>query len=185
MDIIQQQVADLRGLAINTDNVQEYLIDQQHVRATLEELYLNSGGSREEVNEEAYVLSALGLIKPTFDLFTYSLNGISDGLGGFYTPWSQKLYVIGTKFSGLEKYIYSHEYNHALTDAHFLIRDMGVYPVCQGDQQRCAAIRALTEGDSTVLMSQWLNQYAGPQDIRLQPVESNPAPAILPALRLA
>ncbi len=181
MDIIQQQVADLRGLAINTDNVQEYLIDQDQVRATLEELYLTSGGSHEEVNEEAYVLSALGLIKPTFDLFTYSLNGISDGLGGFYIPWSQKLYVIGARFSGVEKYIYSHEYNHALTDAHFKIRDMGVYPVCQGDQQRCTAIRALVEGDSTILMNQWFTQYAGPQDIKdLLTYDYNPSNQTLP-----
>jgi len=109
-------------------------------------------------------LSALGLIKPTYDLFTNTLNGISDGLGGFYTPWTKQIYVIGEDWTGLERWVYSHEYDHALTDAHFDIAGMGVYPVCAGDEQRCDAIRALVEGDATLLMQLWFRQYATPQD---------------------
>lgn len=165
MDIIQQQVADLRGLTINA-SVPGYVIDKKKVRETLEELYLSNGGSEERVNDQARTLSALGLIKPTYDLFTNTLNGISDGLGGFYIPWTKELYVIGVSFNGVEKYIYSHEFNHALTDQHFNFNGMGVMPVCQGDAQRCQAIRGLIEGDSTLLMNQWLLQYAGPQDYR-------------------
>jgi len=163
MDTLQLQVADLRGLAVRGE-IQKYVIDRKHVRASLEELYLNYGGSREAVADEARVLSAIGLIKPTFDLFTYTLNGISDGIGGFYTPWTKQLYVIGEEFTGVEKWVYSHEYDHALTDAHFAIADMGVFPICIGDEQRCDAIRALVEGDATLLMTQWFRQYASPQD---------------------
>ena len=163
MDIIQQQVADVRGLPVQGE-IQRYVIDKKRVRGTLEELFLNHGGSRDEVADQARVLSALGLIKPTYDLFTNTLNGISDGIGGFYTPWTKQLYVIGEDWTGVERYVYSHEYDHALTDAHFNISGMGVYPVCAGDHQRCDAIRALVEGDATLLMDLWFEQYATPQD---------------------
>lgn len=111
-------------------------------------------------------MSVLGLVKPTYDLVKYALNSSADGLGGFYIPWTKQMFVIGDEFSGMERFIYSSEYDHALTDQHFNIAAMGVYPDCQLDGQRCTAIRALVEGDATVLMYQWLYQYATPQDYK-------------------
>lgn len=165
MDTIQQQVADLRGLSATTD-LQRYVIDRNKVDATLEEMFSDGGGSKGEVDDEARVLVALRLVNPTFDLYTYTLSGISDGLGGFYAPWNKRLYVIGTKFSGVERFIYSHEYDHALTDAHFNIAGLGVYPNCTRTEQQCEAIRGLVEGDATLLMNQWFEQYASPQDVK-------------------
>jgi hypothetical protein len=46
----------------------------------------------------------------------------------------------------------------------FPYRYLGRVSDCLGDQQGCAAIRALVEGDATLLMQQWWRQYAGPQD---------------------
>jgi hypothetical protein len=74
--------------------------------------------------------------------------------------------VIGTHFGGLERFVYSHEYDHALTDAHFNIAGLGVYPSCTRTEQQCEAIRGLVEGDATLLMGQWLDQYASPQDVK-------------------
>jgi hypothetical protein len=163
MDKIQQEVADLRGLAIKSP-VSSFVIGNRKVRDVLTTLYLTNGGSEEVVNDEAHTLSALGLIKPTYDLFTNTLNGISDGLGGFYVPWTEQLFVIGARFSGVEKFVFSHEYAHALVDQHYDFNAMQVMPVCGGDEQRCDAIRALIEGDATLVMYQWVEQYAGPQD---------------------
>ena len=163
MDKIQQEVADLRGLAIESP-VSSFVIGSRKVRDVLTVLYVTNGGSEELVNDEAHTLSALGLIKPTYDLFTNTLNGISDGLGGFYVPWTEQLFVIGSRFSGVEKFVFSHEYAHALVDQHYDFDAMQVMPVCAGDEQRCDAIRALIEGDATLVMYQWLEQYAGPQD---------------------
>ncbi len=39
-----------------------------------------------------------------------------------------------------------------------------MYPQCLEDEQRCQAIRALVEGDATLVMTQWWEQYASPQD---------------------
>jgi hypothetical protein len=49
--------------------------------------------------------------------------------------------------------------------------------LCEGDKQRCQAIQALVEGDATLVMQQWLEQYARPQD--LQDILVHEAPAHL------
>ena len=178
MDTIQQQVADLRGLTI-LNTVPSYVIEKEAVRETLERLYLENGGSKEDVEDQAHTLSALGLMKPTYDLYTNALNGLGDGLGGFYIPGARELYVIGEQFNGIEKFVFSHEFNHALSDQHFDFNGLGVMPVCEGDAQRCQAIRALIEGDSTLLMSQWLEQYAGPQEV-IDILNYSPPASVLP-----
>ncbi|NIV38832.1 MAG: hypothetical protein GWN58_58275, partial [Anaerolineae bacterium] len=58
-----------------------------------------------------------------------------------------------------------HEYAHALVDAHFDIGSIGVYPLCERTQDSCDAISALVEGDATLTMTQWWQQYANPQDV--------------------
>lgn len=162
MDKIAEQVADLRGLPIGGD-VPRVLIRREAVEQTLRQMLIEQGYA-ETLADQARSLSALGLIKPTYDLIKYAMNGLADNIGGFYIPWLKQLFVIGTRFGGVERFVFSHEFDHALTDQHFKIGALGVYPDCVGDQQHCAAIRALVEGDATLLMQQWWQQYAGPQD---------------------
>lgn len=162
MNVINQQVADLRGLAVQGENPR-FLVARHQVEDVLSSRVLTPA-LRAKLEDQQRVLAALGLIKPTYDLLKYALNSHADHLGGFYLPWTQELYVIGSEFSGIERFVYSHEYGHALVDAHFDIAGLGVYPVCLDDAQRCAAIRALVEGDATLLMEQWWQQYATPQD---------------------
>jgi hypothetical protein len=164
MDQVQVEVADVRGLEPLETEIPRFLLSKTLVRPVLAESFESSGGSREALQDQVRVLSALGLIKPTYDLYTNALNGLTDNIGGFYFPWNDELYVIGTRFSGVERWVFSHEYAHALVDQHYDIGDMGVYPTCTGDAQRCEAIRALVEGDATLSMNQWLEQYASPQD---------------------
>ena len=164
MDIIQQQVADVRGLEPLVSVIPRYLLSKTKVRPVLAASFEAGGGTQAALDDEARVLTALGLIKPTYNLYTNALNSLADNIGGFYLPWSDELYVIGAGFSGVERYIFSHEYGHALVDQHLDLNRLGVYPLCSGDEQRCQAIRALVEGDATLVMNQWWQQYAGPQD---------------------
>jgi hypothetical protein len=162
MDLIQQQVSDLRGLEI-LNTVDKYLINRSMAQKVLINELVNKG-YEEELRDKARVLAALGLIKPTYDLTTYAINGMADNLGGFYTPWNKQIFVLGLQFSGIERYVYSHEYGHALVDQHFHIDEMGVYPYCLSNSQRCDAIQALVEGDASLLMDQWWARYATAQD---------------------
>ena len=163
MDFLQQQVSNLRGLSIR-DSVVRFVISRNEAERVLSESFF-SISSEAELADEARVLTALGLIKPTYDLVSYSLNRMADGVGGFYFPDSEQLFVIGGGFAGVERLIYSHEYAHALVDQHYGLDALGVYPECLGDEQRCDAIRALTEGDATLIMQTWLEEDASPQDV--------------------
>jgi len=165
MTTIQEQVADLRGLQIEGDPP-SYVITVGQVRPYLEGSFLAGGGTQQVVADLSHTLVALGLTKPTYDLYTNILNGLSDSIGGFYLPWSKEIFVIGNRFSGIERWVYSHEYDHALVDQHYHIDQAGVYPLCEKTQDECRAVEALVEGDATLLMSQWVTQYAGPQDIK-------------------
>ena len=162
MDIIARQVSDLRGLPLQGANP-SYLVERDRVEEVLRGLVL-SPDLKAELEDQKLVLSTLGLVKPTYDLVKYALNRRADNIGGFYLPWTKAMYVIGSDFGGIERFVYSHEFDHALTDAHFHIDEMGVYPLCLSNAQRCDAIRALVEGDATLLMEQWWQQYATPRD---------------------
>ncbi len=163
MDLIERQVANLRGLSIAED-VPRYVISRTEAERVLSESFYATS-SVAEMADEARVLTVLGLIKPTYDLVRYSLNRMADGVGGFYFPESDQLFVIGSGFTGLERFIYSHEFTHVLVDQHFGLDKLGVYPECIGDEQRCDAIRALAEGDATLVMQTWLEEDATPQDV--------------------
>jgi hypothetical protein len=178
MDQIEEEVADIRSLEPEGE-VGRYVISASNVRPILEASFLASGGTQEELDDEARGLSALGLIKPTYNLYTNALNGLTDSLGGFYFPWSKELFVIGTNFNGIEHWIYSHEYAHALVDQYYSIGDAGVYPVCLDNLDRCLAVQALVEGDASLVMAQWLQQYATPQDVK-DILAYNPPASILP-----
>jgi len=165
MERIQIEVSDIRGLE-SKGPVDSYVVSRTAVRPILEANFLANGGSREQMEDQARVLSALGLIKPTYDMYTNALNGLTDSLGGFYFPWSEELYVIGGRFGGIEHFIFSHEYAHALVDQHYDIGGAGVYPECLSNADRCQAIQALVEGDATLVMQLWWEQYASPSDYR-------------------
>jgi hypothetical protein len=166
MDTLQQQVADVRGLEPLVSAIPRFLLSKTKVRPVLAANFEAGGGTQAALKDEARVLAALGLIKPSYDLYTNALNGLADGIGGFYLPSNDELYVIGAGFGGVERYIFSHEYSHALVDQHFDLDQFGVYPLCRGDEQRCQAIAALVEGDATLVGNRWLEEYATPQDFQ-------------------
>lgn len=157
MDQIQIQVSELRQLA-EKHSVQRNFIHQNNVKPLLESIYLEKY-SRDEVASQARVLSALGLIDPKYDLFGKTIDQLGEGIGGFYIPWKDELYIIGTELSGTEKFVFAHEYSHALVDQYYYLDSIGVYPECLTDADRCSAISALLEGDATYLMYQWLEKY--------------------------
>jgi len=158
MDDLQNQVSTIRGLGILIDSPR-FIIPQHKVRKLVSEIFLERY-TRDDISDKALVLIALGLIEPTYDLYTRIVTSIDEGLGGFYIPWTDELFIIGEEFTTLENFIFVHEYDHALVDQHYHLEDIGVYPECIFDNDRCLAISALIEGEATYLMYQWLEAYA-------------------------
>jgi hypothetical protein len=163
MDDVQNQVSTIRELGILVDSPR-YLISQSDVRSLISYMFLERN-SKESIKDHAIALRALGLIEPGYDLYNNILSSLDEGLGGFYIPWTDEIFVIGGEFSIVEKFTFAHEYDHALTDQHFHIEDISVYPECIQDNDRCQAITSLIEGDATYLMYQWLQSYASEDEI--------------------
>jgi hypothetical protein len=162
---IRIEVSDLRGLPIQKDNP-TFIVTKRQVRPVLEQLYVSSGGTEQQVEDQKRQLVVLGLIKPTYNLFDNILNNLADGIGGFFDPATDEIYIVGTRFGGIEHIIYAHEYDHALVYQNFNLEQAGIDPVCLSNEDACNAFTALAEGDATLLMYQWWDQYASPQDIR-------------------
>ncbi len=159
---VQDQVAQVRGLAFEA-RVPRALITHSAFESELKAA-LNFPEVLSALPNEAREFSALGLIKPTYDLTRYFYNSFADNLGGFYLPWQKALYVTGDIVGVVERLIFSHEAGHALLDQHFHTDEMGVYPQCTMDGQQCQAIRALIEGDARLITEQWLKDQATKQD---------------------
>jgi hypothetical protein len=162
MSNIQQQVSDLRGLPIQND-VPSYIVSKSQAEDLLRNLFITDD-TRQDLENEKRSLVILGLVKPTYDLVNMALNHIVDNIGGFYLPDQKQMYVLAAlRFGGIEHWVYSHEFDHAIVDQKY---NIAVMQDCPGDDQRCEAVKALIEGDATLLMGQWVGQYATPQDYR-------------------
>ncbi len=162
MDRIQQEVSELRGLPALSNPprylVSRYIIEQQ-LRAEL-----GSGDGIQKLEDLGRYLSALTLIGPNYDMARYAMNGLLDNIGGFYRPDTKEIFVLELRFGGMEHVIYAHEFDHALVDQHFDLNALNREALCNIDSDRCMAQRAVIEGDATLLMYEWLKQYAPKQD---------------------
>ncbi len=159
---LQDQVSTLRGLPIEAD-IPAALLPREDLESALISI-VNLQGLMPQLQDQSRVLATLGLIRPSTDLTRYTLNSFADNIGGFYVPWQNVLYVLGKEFGGIERQAYTHEYAHALVDQKYHVDQMGVYPLCQIEGQRCQAIRALLEGDATLVTEQRFTKYATADD---------------------
>jgi hypothetical protein len=190
---IIKEVEDIRGLELEGD-VPVYVVDHDQANDILQVEYDRIEYS-ETILKEAQALVALGFIKPTYDLARYALTRMSDGVLGFYMPDNRTIYIIGNRFAGMERWTFSHEFDHALVHNHFTgVGIMGDDPVCVTDSQRCEAIRALVEGDAMLVMAIWRDQYASAYDERdialypypfLLPPEQNTPPYVAPLVEFS
>jgi len=177
-DDLQNQTSTIRGLPILVDNPR-YFIPQSEVRNIVSNYFLERY-SQDEIADRAIFLNALGLLNPGYDLYSNMLTSLDEGLGGFYIPWTNELFVIGDEFSSLQEPIYVHEYDHALVDQHFSLEEIGFYPECVHEFDICVAFSALVEGDATLLMEQWLESYADEDTIsEIQKSKFTPAEKVI------
>jgi hypothetical protein len=157
MDVIQKQVAVLRDLPL-AEGVSTEIMPKLKLRYLTYDLFLTDEYLA-SLPDEGRVLAALGFIDPGYDITEPTANEIVDFIGGLYVPEEKKINVIGTGFYGIEKYIYAHEYTHALQDQHFDLSSLGTYPECTKPEQTCLAIRALVEGEADYVQNLWLEQF--------------------------
>jgi hypothetical protein len=166
MRTIEDQVSQLRGVQALRP-VERRLFTNDQLRAYVTEEFLVDY-TASEAEAEAEVLYLLGLLPEKIDLRQLYTDLLSEQVAGFYdTEQDQMVVVCNSSFRGVERLTYAHEYVHALQDQHYGFETGLAYSdeACEDSSQRCAATRALFEGDAALLQEQWLRRFTSPQDL--------------------
>ncbi len=174
---IQEQVSAIRGLTGQGD-VPFNIVSRDRTERYLRNQYLTPAFEAETERERS-VLVALGLVSPGYDVTMNRFNRMVDALGGFYTPDTKQIFVLGLRFGAVEHYIYAHEYTHALLDQNFFITDLSAAPSCATNNEPCAALAALAEGDAQMTMEAWRQKHAKSAEYRDITLYRPPALALL------
>jgi hypothetical protein len=120
--------------------------------------------------DDLIVLKALGFIREDVNIADALLNTYADANGGFYSPETEKIYLIGSYVDGLsalEQYVYALEYAHVIQDNNFNLSNLGYFP-CSQAKQVCQAMNALVKGEAALVNQLWLENNppeTGMQDI--------------------
>lgn len=165
MDQIETEVITLRNLQ-STGPVSRRLLSPDDLRQKIETDFFEDYPI-EEAEQDTIVLSAIGLLDPDFDMFTFYQDLLSEQIAGQYDQNTKEMDIIqDSEFGGMERLTYAHEYTHALQDQNYDIENGLNYSSesCKEDSERCAAIQALIEGDASMLELEWFRNYATSQD---------------------
>jgi hypothetical protein len=138
-------VEEERGLEFEHPVFVDFLAeDEFNALVTTDEADL-SDEDREEIEEVAAFLRALGLMAADVDLFE-SFNVLSEvGILAFYDPEDERVRVKGTDLTPGLRVTLVHELTHALQDQHF---DLGRLEEVE-EETDTSSFRALVEGDAT------------------------------------
>lgn len=167
MDVIQQQVIELRGLQPDRA-VERSFLTPEELRQKVVNDFLNDY-TDEEASNDAIVMAAFDLLDPDFDLINFYIDLYSEQIAGFYDDETEEMYVVrGSGFQGPERLTYAHEYTHVLQDQNYDIEEGLKYTdeLCESDSEHCAAIQALLEGDASLLEIMWFSVNATKDDQR-------------------
>jgi hypothetical protein len=166
MEEIETQVIVLRKLQ-PAGSISRRLLSRDELRQKIETDFFEDY-SQEEAQEDTIVLSALGLLDPGFDMFTFYQDLFSEQIMGQYDHKTKQMDVVqDSEFGGTERLTYAHEYTHALQDQNYDIENGLNYSSesCEQDSERCAAVQALLEGDAYLLEFEWFATYGTTQDL--------------------
>ncbi len=162
---IEAQVRQIRGLD-QEEPVNRTLITVEELTEIVAEEFFDDY-TDEDARNDVLILSTLGLLPEGFDLKGFYNDLYSEQISGFYDSDTKEIFVVkGMTFGGSEKLTYAHEYTHVLQDQVFDFDEGLDYneESCNQDAERCAAIRALIEGDATFTEILWFQTYATRED---------------------
>lgn len=167
MDTVEGQVAALRGLQPAQPVERALMTPDQLYERTQEEF--EEEYSDEEARDYALTLAAFDMLDPETDLYDLLLQLYTAQTAGFYDPETGQIYVIADPgpMGQTERLTYAHEFTHALQDQHFDLEAMGFRDDAEAeyDSEYLSAVRALVEGDATLLEWQFLHTYYSPDEM--------------------
>jgi hypothetical protein len=165
INLIQSQVVQERGLQLKYQ-VPVVLLTTAELRNNVINNFL-ADYTDEDITDDLYELSIIGLLQPNFDLKTLYINLYSEGIAGYYDNDVKEMFVVSdTGFNGPEHLTYSHEFTHVLQDQNYDIKNGLKYndDYCETHTEYCAGVQALIEGDATLSEYTWFQNFATTTD---------------------
>ena len=158
MDTVEGQVEALRGLE-TLRPVERALMTQEQL-AEYVAADFEAGFSPADARDYALTLAAFDAVDPDIDMYNLLLDLYAEQIAGFYDTETEQIVVItgAGPMGQMERLTYAHEYTHALQDQHFDLEALGLGEGAEEkyDDEYLNAVRALVEGDATLLMQQFL-----------------------------
>jgi hypothetical protein len=121
-----------------------------------------------QADDDARVLTLLGLLPPDFDLESFYEDLYHEKVVGFYDPVEGIMYAVdGSGFGAPQRLNYAHEYANLLQDQNFASAGGSAFDFsdCGRRQDACRAERALLEGDASLVEEQWLRTFASADQV--------------------
>ena len=160
---IEQQVQQLRELKAKTP-VDPTLLDDATLKKNMSAAF-SKENPPELIAAQQRTFELMGLIPPGTSLADLYVKLLGSQVAGYYDPDAKELFVV-SKTGGLgplEKFVFSHEFDHALQDQNFGLENLALESVGQGDA--ALAHLAVAEGDATLIMTLWAQMYLSPSDM--------------------
>jgi hypothetical protein len=154
---IEQQVTQLRGITATTP-VERGVFDKPGLCAYITASFGKDNPAELVAGTEA-LYKALNLMPQDASLHDLYIELLTSQVAGLYDDETKKMYVVSStgEIGPAEKITYAHEYDHALQDQKFTLKDVQGNAKDQGD--RSLARTTLIEGDATLLMTLWAQQH--------------------------
>jgi hypothetical protein len=161
--VINGQVQAIRGLDERKPIVPNVVSSTELaavLKASLERDY-----PPEKTAADEALYKGLGLLPADAKLADVFLELLETGVAGLYDPTNEGLYVLSKEgqVGPIERFFYSHEYDHALQDQHFDLEKF--QKDAEGNADRLMARQALVEGDAYLTMTLWLQAHMEPAEV--------------------
>jgi hypothetical protein len=172
-DTIEQQMQAIRGLQA-TSKVQRDVMDKAALCRFLTDKF-NTDNPPELVRGTEVMYKQLGLLPEDASLKDLEIQLLTSQVAGLYDDETKRMYVISSSQEAgpVERFIYSHEYTHALTDQAFDLRKVAGTATDQSDRSYARA--ALIEGDATLAMTLWARNNLSAQELLQAAGAADPA----------
>lgn len=152
LEAIEARVEGLRGLAPTGLVTREFVSDEELFAIIEQEV--SAPAVLESFGNEGALLIQLGLLPPEADTVALYRALLDSQVLGLYDTDTRTMYVrAGDADVLLQEVTYSHEYVHALQDAHF---DLDALDIATANRDASYALSALIEGDASLTQSEYL-----------------------------
>ena len=160
---IEAQVEGIRELTAKTP-VEPKLLDDAALKKNMADSFARDNPP-EVIAAGQRLYELMGLVPKGSSLADLYVKLLGSQVAGYYDPDAKELFVVskGGGLGPIEKFTFSHEFDHALQDQNFGLKNLALESIGQGDAS--LAHLAVAEGDATLLMTLWAQQYMPPAEM--------------------